>query len=674
MGNPISEMIDIFIDYLEKIKVDFEADVSIDNVSVKVCAVPQMLDQIRKMISPNILAPHREYFDGINVFYSSCSDAEFLGENLQDAYDALILLIQKCLELQNSIKNGGRKCPCCGNQVEYLPVNADDLECKEYCGSLKADRPETFNPEKYSCPNCGSTDSDRLIISFLKKIKLSEASENTRLLQISPKNIIDEWIRIWCPNVDRDSVGLGMDNAELQNLNEIDSGKYDVIICSHVLEFLRDDKKALAELRRILNDDGEIVLLVPVDLNISETDEGMDRQSDHCRVYSKEGLISKLQEYFCIHRLGKDYFGDEVFDACGLTDTGTLYVLTKKEEVNLYKGWIPAVDKNLCENGPLVSVILPAYNHEKYVARAIESVINQSYKNIEILVADDGSSDRTPEVMKQYSKYFAKEYYFEENIRGRAVFLANQASGKYIALIHSDDYWEPDKIALQVKELEEKGGISLTWAYYITEEGETIENATFIKRNRGRIDWLRYLWDKGNCFCNPSSVMLKELFLRPRTHGESAKQLPYYFKWIDFLKDNDIHIVPFPLTKMGVHYSGNNVNDSAPTRENRYREMLEDGIHWMSVLDDMDDSLFISIFGDVFRNKNADSKEELMCEKYFLMLDSGKIGRENAAIGYMALVYPKVKNCLRDKYGYTKSDFVKDEVNKGFISAFLKDN
>ena len=168
--------------------------------------------------------------------------------------------------------------------------------------------------------------------------------------------------------------------------------------------------------------------------------------------------------------------------------------------------------------------------------------------------------------------------------------------------------------------------------------------------------------------------MLKELFLRPRTHGESAKQLPDYFKWIDFLKDNDIHIVPFPLTKMGVHYSGNNVNDSAPTRENRYREMLEDGIHWMSVLDDMDDSLFISIFGDVFRNKNADSKEELMCEKYFLMLDSGKIGRENAAIGYMALVYPKVKNCLRDKYGYTKSDFVKDEVNKGFISAFLKDN
>ena len=165
--------------------------------------------------------------------------------------------------------------------------------------------------------------------------------------------------------------------------------------------------------------------------------------------------------------------------------------------------------------------------------------------------------------------------------------------------------------------------------------------------------------------------MTKENYLKIRNHGLSSKQLPDYFKWIDFLQDTDVHIVPYPLTKMGVHYDGKNANDSAPTKENTYRHILEDGIHWMKVLEDMDDELFVSVFRDLFRNKNASTKIELTCEKYFLMRDSGMIAREGAAINFMALNYPWLSECLKEKYNYTKNSLAYDEVNKGFMSAFL---
>jgi glycosyltransferase involved in cell wall biosynthesis len=370
-----------------------------------------------------------------------------------------------------------------------------------------------------------------------------------------------------------------------------------------------------------------------------------------------------------VNQFGKEHFGEELFRNAGLTDTSTLYLLTKDEKTELYKGWIPVIDEELCMNGPLVSVVLPCYNHEKYVARAIESIINQSYKNIELLVCDDCSSDNTPNIMKKYSKYFAKEFYFTENRRGRGWFLAEQASGKYIALAHSDDYWERDKLALQIAYLEKHGGVSLTWAEYVDDEGNIQEDAVFYKKNRSREEWLRHFWEKGNCLCNPSCVMEKDIFLKGHKHGQASKQLPDFFKWIDVVQENEINIIPFPLTKMGVHYSGKSINDSAPTKENVYRSLLEDGVNWLYVLEDMDDKLFIKAFKDKFRNSNACSREELMCERFFLMRDSNSIIRESSAIYYLSKYYVEMSDCLINSYGYKKDDFFTDELKKGFISA-----
>lgn len=97
---------------------------------------------------------------------------------------------------------------------------------------------------------------------------------------------------------------------------------------------------------------------------------------------------------------------------------------------------------------PLVSVIIPAYNRDRYLAEAIESVLAQTYPAIELIVVDDGSSDRTAEVAQRY----ALTYHFQPNggisaARNAGIALA---TGEFLAFLDSDDIWMLDKLSKQM--------------------------------------------------------------------------------------------------------------------------------------------------------------------------------------------------------------------------------
>lgn len=105
----------------------------------------------------------------------------------------------------------------------------------------------------------------------------------------------------------------------------------------------------------------------------------------------------------------------------------------------------------------LVSVIVPVYNSEKYIDDTIKSILNQTYENIEIIIIDDGSSDRSAEVIKwRIDIYHGKKtikYYYQEN-SGVSISRNNgmeKANGKYIAFMDSDDLWKDSKIEAQIK-------------------------------------------------------------------------------------------------------------------------------------------------------------------------------------------------------------------------------
>ena len=100
----------------------------------------------------------------------------------------------------------------------------------------------------------------------------------------------------------------------------------------------------------------------------------------------------------------------------------------------------------------LVSVIIPTYNRSSFLKEAIQSVLNQSYNNFEIIVIDDGSEDETEKVIQSFNDSRIK--YLKREHTGSPAFIRNQgmkiAKGEYIAFLDSDDLWFPHKLKMQI--------------------------------------------------------------------------------------------------------------------------------------------------------------------------------------------------------------------------------
>ena len=101
---------------------------------------------------------------------------------------------------------------------------------------------------------------------------------------------------------------------------------------------------------------------------------------------------------------------------------------------------------------PLVSVLMPAFNAEKHIAQAIESILQQTYSHFELLILDDGSTDRTKEIIDQFDDGRIVRIDLTENqglVRARNQLVA-AAKGKYIAFLDADDIALPNRLQLQV--------------------------------------------------------------------------------------------------------------------------------------------------------------------------------------------------------------------------------
>jgi teichuronic acid biosynthesis glycosyltransferase TuaG len=109
----------------------------------------------------------------------------------------------------------------------------------------------------------------------------------------------------------------------------------------------------------------------------------------------------------------------------------------------------------------LVSIVIPYYDDKKYILRSVSSVINQSYKNIEIIIIDNENSLISKKILEKISKKSKKIYVIQNKKRlnyagvGRNLGIQN-SKGKYIAFLDSDDYWSKDKLKIQVQEIKKK--------------------------------------------------------------------------------------------------------------------------------------------------------------------------------------------------------------------------
>jgi len=112
-----------------------------------------------------------------------------------------------------------------------------------------------------------------------------------------------------------------------------------------------------------------------------------------------------------------------------------------------------------------VSVIMPVYNRERYVCQAIESVLQQTYKDFELIVIDDGSTDRSADLIASFSD--SRLHYLRQRHSGISAAMNHGlqvASGQYIARLDSDDIWLPQMLASQVAILEKDTDIGVAYA------------------------------------------------------------------------------------------------------------------------------------------------------------------------------------------------------------------
>jgi len=113
---------------------------------------------------------------------------------------------------------------------------------------------------------------------------------------------------------------------------------------------------------------------------------------------------------------------------------------------------------------PLVSVVIPTYNAERYVAEALESVLAQSYGNVEIIVVDDGSSDGTCSVVEGFGsdvRLFRQPNQGPSAARNLGI---AKARGDYVAFLDADDLWMPEKLELQLGCMEQHSGAALIFS------------------------------------------------------------------------------------------------------------------------------------------------------------------------------------------------------------------
>lgn len=148
-------------------------------------------------------------------------------------------------------------------------------------------------------------------------------------------------------------------------------------------------------------------------------------------------------------------------------------------ESNPNHSQITTLDMDISKNDlslPLVSVIIPAYNAEGFIEKTLLSVLSQTYDNIEVVVVDDGSRDRTAEIVKSFAQQDRRIIFLQQSNAGVAAarnLAIEKSSGEYIAPIDADDIWYPQNLEKQVQCMlnsESSVGLVYSWSLDIDRE------------------------------------------------------------------------------------------------------------------------------------------------------------------------------------------------------------
>lgn len=243
---------------------------------------------------------------------------------------------------------GKYNCPVCDKSISsFDPIPADFLQkWQEYKFKYNPLNFETLNIANYSCPFCGASDRDRLYAIYIDEYSKNTPKEKKlKFLDIAPVPSLSKWLKEK-KEIDYRSADLhnpaADDKVDIMDMNIFEDETFDFILCSHVLEHVTDDIKAMKELYRVLKTGGKGVLMAPIHLDLKNTVEDPDCEEeeenwkqfgkdDHIRLYSKGDFISRLTSAgFRVVEKTSEWFAENTFYHAGIRQESVLYIVEKK--------------------------------------------------------------------------------------------------------------------------------------------------------------------------------------------------------------------------------------------------------------------------------------------------------------------------------------------------------
>ena len=242
------------------------------------------------------------------------------------------------------------------------------------------------------------------------------------------------------------------------------------------------------------------------------------------------------------------------------------------------------------DRAPRVSVIIPCYNHERFVARAVDSVLAQTYQDFEIVITDDASTDRSAEVLRAYADrdpritLFVNRFNYETHSVNNCI---QHARGDYIAVLHSDDEFLPTKLEKQVSFLDQHPDVAAVFAlpHIVNEQGDDYPDAAhsywtlFNQRNRSRHEWLKQFFFQLNCLLHPSVLVRREVYQTLGSYNPLLGAADDPDMWVRVCLRHEIHVLPEVLVNFRLLDWHANVSGARPDNVRRHE------YEWIKILD-----------------------------------------------------------------------------------------
>lgn len=245
----------------------------------------------------------------------------------------------------------------------------------------------------------------------------------------------------------------------------------------------------------------------------------------------------------------------------------------------------------------LISIIIPIYNSEKYLKKGIDSILNQTYKNIELLLIDDGSKDNSKEICKNYEKNDNRiKYFYKKNsgVSDTRNYGLKKATGEYIMFIDSDDYIDKNYIECMYKSLKNyKVNISISGFELDDFKYKKIKSINYGKTKLYNqeeifIDYINNRIFSSSCKMLIKKSIINNLFETNLKYGED-----FLFSYYLTKNNNFVYV-----NNTGYHYYQNNNSATHEIDKKNIKKYIEDNEYVFYKIDEINKK-----YSDIIKSK-----------------------------------------------------------------------